>query len=178
MTAELSWRVPVAVADLPTEGKAFELAPDAATRSELAELAGVLAVPSLEANLHVAPDGGGGAIVSGTLRGVVTQDCVVTLEPFDNPISEEIFVRFAPPDSIAEESDRSIDFGSEDPPDPLVGGAFDLADVVAEFLTLAVDPYPRKPGAVFAAPDGGKAGKESSPFAALEKLKRQGRKKG
>jgi uncharacterized metal-binding protein YceD (DUF177 family) len=178
MTADLSWRVPVVVADLPLEGEEFNLVPDAATRAELARLAGVLAVPSLEANLHVAPDGGGGAIVRGPLRGVVTQECVVTLEPFDNPISEEIFVRFAPPDSIAEESDRSIDFGSEDPPDPLVGGAFDLADVVAEFLSLAVDPYPRKPGAVFAAPEGIKAGKESSPFAALEKLKDRGRKKG
>ena len=63
-----------------------------------------------------------------------------------------------------------VDIAADDPPDPLVNGAVDLAAVVAEFLALAVDPYPRKPGAVFSPPVE-PGGQGSSPFAELEKLK-------
>jgi len=55
----------------------------------------------------------------------------------------------------------------DDPPDPLIGGAVDLGSVVSEHLTLALDPYPRKPGAQFvepAAEDG-----VVSPFAQLRR---------
>jgi uncharacterized metal-binding protein YceD (DUF177 family) len=151
--------------------------PTAAEREVLARHAGVNAVPALAAKLHVIPDGSGGASVEGVLRGSVTQTCVVTLEEFDNPVEETISLRFAPPETIDGDPDGLIEVGDDDPPDPLVNGAVDLAAVVGEFLTLAVDPYPRKPGAVFESPAEPSAGKES-PFAALEKLKdRSGDKK-
>ncbi|MEX0589757.1 MAG: DUF177 domain-containing protein [Xanthobacteraceae bacterium] len=179
MAHELSWKFPVVVAGLPDDGKDFRLLPDEAARNSLAQHAGVLAIPALEARLHVRPDGGGGATVAGTMQGAVTQNCVVTLEPFDNPISDEISLRFAPPEAIAQESDGLIEIGADDPPDPLVGGALDLAAVVAEFLALAIDPYPRRPGAVFTPPGEDTARPESSPFAALAKLSgRQSDKNG
>ena len=69
----------------------------------------------------------------------------------------------------------SLDADS-DPPDAIVNGAIDLGALAVEFLTLALDPYPRKPGAEFAASDGaGLAdhGDQDSgnPFAALAKLR-------
>jgi hypothetical protein len=50
----------------------------------------------------------------------------------------------------------------------VAGGGVDLAAVLTEQLALALDPFPRKPGARFEAP--GTAG-ELSPFAALARLK-------
>ena len=48
----------------------------------------------------------------------------------------------------------------------------DLGAVATEFLLLGIDPYPRKPGAVFDAPaTGDPAG---HPFAALAALKKDG----
>jgi uncharacterized metal-binding protein YceD (DUF177 family) len=174
---DLEWKLPVVVSDLPPEGREYELVPNATERETLARHAGVIGVPALTANLQVTPDGSGGASVDGLLRGSVTQTCVVTLEEFDNPVDETISLRFAPPETIVDDPDGLIDIGEDDPPDPLVNGAIDLAAVVGEFLTLAVDPYPRKPGAVFESPADASAGKES-PFAALEKLKsRSGDKK-
>jgi uncharacterized metal-binding protein YceD (DUF177 family) len=129
----------------------------------------VLAVPKLVAKLKVSPDGRGGAEVAGRLEAKVRQTCVVSLDPFENRISEPIDIRFAPA-STARLAGGTIDVGLENPPDPLVDGTIDLAAVVAEYLTLAIDPYPRKPGAVFKPPKLGR-NKGESPFAALKKLK-------
>jgi uncharacterized metal-binding protein YceD (DUF177 family) len=170
VTELFAWKLPVVVAELPAEGRDYELIPNAAEREALARLAGVRAVPELSANLHVVPDGRGGASVDGVLRASVTQTCVVTLEEFDNRIEESVSMRLAPPEAISDNADGLVDIGADDPPDPLVDGAFDLAAVVSEFLALAIDPYPRKPGAVFESPAEPPVGK-GSPFAALEKLK-------
>ncbi len=46
----------------------------------------------------------------------------------------------------------------------------DVGAVATEFLLLAIDPYPRKPGAVFDAPKNDDPG--AHPFAALAALKK------
>jgi hypothetical protein len=167
MAETLTWSHPVVVADLPPEGVELALVPDAAARAELARHVGVLAVPALAAKLKVTPDGRGGAEVAGTLEATVQQTCVVTLDPFDNRLSESIDLRFSP---AAGNMDGAIDLNEIDLPDPLIGGTIDLVAVVAEFLALGVDPYPRKPGAVFEPPATG-ADKGESAFAALKQLK-------
>jgi len=53
--------------------------------------------------------------------------------------------------------------------DEATGEALDLAAYVVEALALALDPFPRKPGAVFVSP--APVG-ETSPFAALARLTR------
>src|SRR5271156_3377550 len=54
-------------------------------------------------------------------------------------------------------------------PEPLIGGVVDLGALATEFLILGLDPYPRKPGAVFELPQDVKP--EPGPFAALAGLK-------
>jgi hypothetical protein len=56
-----------------------------------------------------------------------------------------------------------------EPPDEIVNGKIDLGAVVAEFLALGLDPYPRKPGVDFDYKDPADA--EHNTFAALGKLK-------
>ena len=57
-----------------------------------------------------------------------------------------------------------------DPPEPIENGMIDLGRLATDVLLLAIDPYPRKPDAVFEpvviAPD-----PEDHPFAALKVLK-------
>ncbi|HQT52251.1 MAG TPA: DUF177 domain-containing protein, partial [Phenylobacterium sp.] len=58
-----------------------------------------------------------------------------------------------------------------DPPDVLADEEIDLSAYLIEQLALEIDPFPRKPGAVFEyAPDT----TDLSPFAALKKLKGEG----
>ena len=165
------WQFSVTVSDLPAGGTEFELVPDESVRAMLARQAGVLAVTKLIARVNVRPEGRAGAVVEGTLEAIVRQNCVVSLEPFDNRIEEKISLRFDSTQNVTVDSPQVVEVGGEDPPEPLVDGKLDLASVVAEFLTLSEDPYPRHPGAVFSPPSTDDADKESSAFAALAKLK-------
>jgi uncharacterized metal-binding protein YceD (DUF177 family) len=168
---EPAWSYEVELASVGREGQSFELVPDEATRARLAEAAGVVSVPSLTVHLEVRPTLADGAEVTGKLEGVVRQTCVVSLEDFDNPVAENIAVDFAAePESKATTDDEEE---IEDLPDPIVDGKIDLGALAAEFLILAVDPYPRKPGAAFAGPVLEEAPPEPkrSPFEQLSGLK-------
>jgi hypothetical protein len=167
------WSVPVRRDDVPESGLHLELTADAATRAAIAALAGVPAVARLEATFDVARQGKG-LRVDGEVSAAVEQTCVVTLEPMTSEIREPIDLIFMPaasaprPDEPAAE--KEIDPTAADEPEELVNGVADVGAVATEFLLLAIDPYPRKPGAVFDAPNAGEEG--AHPFAALAALKK------
>jgi uncharacterized metal-binding protein YceD (DUF177 family) len=171
-TVEPVWSHPLVVADIPDEGEDLTLVPDEETRVALARFSNVLAVPRLSAQLHLQPDGAGGAVVTGELDGTVRQNCVVSLEPFDNRVHEEIALRFAPEE--AAKADPDIDIEEADPSDAIRNGVIDLGAMVSEFLVLGIDPYPRKPGAVFTRPESAGGGEGNKPFAALARLRKNG----
>lgn len=169
------WIHPVAVAQLPAGESALDLSPGPATRQALAAHAGVLDLPELAAHLVIEPDTRGGARVTGRLTARVVQACVVTLEPVESVIDEAVSLRFAPDGSreaAKPGAEIEIPHQGVDPPEPVRDGSIDLGLALTELLVLAIDPYPRKPGAVFDA--GPEPAPEPSPFAALAKLKDDG----
>jgi uncharacterized metal-binding protein YceD (DUF177 family) len=101
----------------------------------------------------------------GRLRARVTQTCIVSLDDFNTTVTEDFHIRFVP---VGKDSDN------EDPesPDELVyeGVVIDLGEATAEQLGLALDPYPRKPGAVL--PEEGEPEAKPHPFAALAALRK------
>ncbi len=158
----------LAVSAVPPDGVEVEVAPDGAERLALAEFNDVVSVDAFVARLVVKPFGRDGLAVEGALEATATRICGVSLEPFPESVSELISVSFTPdarPD--AEPA------GDEDPPEPLVGGAVDLGAIASEFFTLALDPYPRKPGAAFAH-EAEEGDERLSPFAALKGLGKEG----
>jgi hypothetical protein len=105
----------------------------------------------------------------------VEQTCVVSLDPVENDVEELIDVTFAPPDQISAmpksvQKEQGDDAEIPDLPEPIVNGAIDLGKLATEFLVLGIDPYPRKPGAAFAAPET-PPDPDEHPFAALRALK-------
>jgi hypothetical protein len=124
------------------------LSADAPTRQALAKADGLVGLAALDADFHVARQGLSSFNVTGTVRAKITQICVLTLEPFDSDVVEEVDVDYAEAPA-ATQADTLLAAQSADrhPPDPIEGGAIDLA---AEFLALGLDPYPHKPGAEFA----------------------------
>jgi hypothetical protein len=185
---------PLAVDEVPPEGVDVTISATEAERQAIAAADGLEGLAKLEGNLHVAPWRKGGLAVTGEMRARVTQICVVTLDAFDSEVVEPIDVKFAPvatPHGLAS-SERLVvsasrprrrgakpqeapapvvEFEGEDPPDPLVEGHIDLGALVAEFLALALDPHPRKPGIAFAETHVATSGPAESPFAELERLK-------
>ncbi|MGB8401495.1 YceD family protein [Bradyrhizobium sp.] len=169
------WRVPVAVAQIPDAGLHRDIEADATTRGAMADVADLREVLFASASFDVMPGSGGRFHVTGHVKARIGQTCVVTLEPIENDIDAPIDLTFAPPDQIrdladlvdeAAESDEEI----PDPPEPIVGGIIDLGRLATDVLLLAIDPYPRKPDAVFA-PVVEAADPRDHPFAALKALK-------
>ena len=110
--------------------------------------------------------------VAGHVSATVGQTCVVTLEPIENEVDEEIDLQFAPTAAAApaDHGGAGVAIDARDGPEPLTGGVVDLGVLATEFLILGVDPYPRKPGAVL---EVSSAGDDSvKPFAVLAALKK------
>jgi hypothetical protein len=165
------WSVPVAVPEIPDAGVTLDLTADEAAREAVAKAAGVNTVTRLKASFHLVPDERGGVHVVGTVTATVAQTCVVTLEPVLNDVAEAVDLVFSPIQTDHEVRDLDLS-NLEGAPEPLVGGVVDLGALATEFLILGIDPYPRKPDAVFEAPPE-KQGDEG-PFAGLAALKRDG----
>jgi uncharacterized protein len=167
------WSVAVTVVQIPEFGLHREIEAGPAERDAMAALGGLQSIASATAALDLTPVGEGRVRVVGRVKARVTQTCVVTLDPVQNEVDEPIDLIFAPASQIRELADY-VDDGSEsetaDPPEPIVKGIIDIGRLATDALFLGLDPYPRKPDAVFEpvlAPDD----PEEHPFAALKVLK-------
>ncbi|MDD3836787.1 MAG: DUF177 domain-containing protein [Phenylobacterium sp.] len=160
----------IRLADLARGALVLDIAPDEAERKAIARRLGLIGLPALTAKITVRPwlDG---AEIGGRFEAVVTQECGVTLDPFDQEVAGDIDVRVVPPGSPHAPSDPAgeleLDPDAPDQPDELAGEEIDLGEYLVEHLALEIDPFPRKPGATFEYenPEG-----DDSPFAVLKGL--------
>ena len=174
------WRVPVVVAQIPDTGlhRAFEASD--ATRAAMADIAGLREIMSASASFDLTLKSGGRVHVTGEVRARIGQTCVVTLDPIENEIDEVIDLMFAPSEQIpslsalVEEAAESDDEEIPDPPEPIVNGVIDLGRLATDALFLAIDPYPRRPDAVFE-PPAEIIDPADHPFAALKALQSDGK---
>jgi hypothetical protein len=179
MTEESLFSRVVRVDHLPREGQVVTIEANLTEREELASFYRLPDIAALTATLRLEPWGRGGARVTGAVHGVLTQLCIVSVEPFPATVDEDVDVRFAPPTaaerkSSAEHEDQTFSLADEDEPDPIIDGKIDLGALTAEFFALGLDPYPRKPGAAL---DEERTNSEPtvSPFAALAQRDKAGR---
>ena len=175
------WRVPVAVSQIPETGLHREFEADLMERRAMAEIAGLREIASARASFDMTLKSGGRVHVTGHVVARVGQTCVVTLDPIDNEIDEPVDLMFAPPEQIR--LSNLVDEGAEseteipDPPEPIINGVIDLGRVATDALFLAVNPYPRKPDAVFE-PHVEATDPRDHPFAALGALRPGGKSDG
>jgi len=167
---ERLWSVPVAVSEVSEAGRHFDLVADAATRAAIAAHAGIVGIPRFVASFDVTRQGRSGLRVVGQVSATVEQTCVVTLEPMENEIVEPVDLAFTPASGPAAQQ-AEVEIPVEDAPEELVGGVVDLGAIAIEFLVLGIDPYPRRPGAIFEAPES-RQDERAGPFAGLAALKR------
>ncbi len=170
---------PIAVDSL-SEGREFVLEIHAGVeeRAALARRFDLVSLDSLTATVGATRTAGGDVRMAGRLKADVVQTCVVTLEPVPAAIETEFARLFSPAATIEAREEIVLAPEDDEPPEPLTGGAMDAGEVVAETLGLALDPFPRAPGAALpslAADSGEKENipEKSGAFAALAKLKEQ-----
>ncbi|MBT4464110.1 MAG: DUF177 domain-containing protein [Rhodospirillaceae bacterium] len=145
-------------------------------RAALAKRFDLLDLSELTVDAVISPSKKGQIRLSGSFKAQLTQACVVTLKPVESQI-EATFERIFSEKTEAwygSESEPDEDGAGmqKEPPEPLIEGCLDVGEVVAEQLSLEMNPFPRVAGAEF---EGSKNDDDDddgpeSPFAVLETL--------
>jgi uncharacterized metal-binding protein YceD (DUF177 family) len=181
LTNEFSRRL--LVEPWPDEGMAVDVSADTAERRSLAERFDLLEVRALRGHGRLERHGAE-LVLRGCLEAEVVQECVVSLEPVPARIRHPVErryrlggtgdatrARFEPRGTVVVDDDDEAEV------EPVIGRKVDVGEAFAEELGLALEPYPRAPGAS-ALESGplasyvsvGSEDRPSEPFAALRQL--------
>lgn len=162
-------------------GTALEIAASDSECRALAKRFGFLGLQGFAARVTVDLQPGGQVVVEGRLRGKIVQACVLSLEPVTQELDDAFRIVFKK--DLAEERDpesgEAVLNAQADAPEPLTGNMLDVGEIVAEQLSLAAEPYPRRAGVkledILPKPRGGHRrdapGQQRHPFAGLAALR-------
>jgi uncharacterized protein len=163
----------VATGDIPTGGRRYHIEAGAEERQRLAEALGIVAIPALTADIEVRRLHGATFEVRGALSARVVQTDVVTLDPVEQEIAEEVDMALSPADEDIPRRHVPADAEEAGAVDSYRHGRIDLGVILSEHLALGLDPYPRGAGVEFEERLEDK-GPDASPFAALAALRGKG----
>ncbi len=170
----LSHRVPVV--SLPADGRTVEIV---ATKEELlaiADACNLVSVDSFTAHFFITKGRGSLIAVQGSLDAGVIQTCGVTLESVEEHVCTDIGLTYTLDSESRNPDAIEFDYAEDDPPEPVIEGHIDFGTVAMEHFALNLNPYPRKPQALFSSealadqektPDSAASG----PFSALSSMK-------
>jgi uncharacterized metal-binding protein YceD (DUF177 family) len=173
MSEVLAWSY--RTAEIPEAGLRQTRAATEAERVLAAAALDVVSCERIEAEFAIRATGKGHYRLAGKVAALLTQSCVVTLEPIAQTAEGTFDVEFWPPLEVPQNAEEEVEALSAAEIEPIEHGRIDVGRIVYEALSAAIDPYPRKAGAEFAADKLGiEPASESGPFAALKKLKDPG----
>lgn len=187
-TARPEWQHLIDVREIGKVPVRLSIEAGAAERGALSQRVGVSSIDSLKADLILEREKGGMTLhVTGRLMADVTQKCVITSEPVHSRIEEDFEGWFADPEQAVSftkvKREKEMEKGPADfpileeheDPEPIVDGQIDVGELTAQYLSLAIDPYPQAPGVVYQAaapaPAGPEAKARRNPFEALKDWK-------
>lgn len=167
--------IPVAIDATPVE------------RAAIADALSIAAVDQLSLTGRIEPSGRSNWRFEGRLQAAAVQSCVVSLDPAPQAIDEPLIRHWSPnaatdgatygANGLEDAAFIALDLEAEDDaPEPLED-AVDLGAAAVEALALALEPYPRAPGAALEHAEARPAGAEPltdeaiRPFAGLAALK-------
>ena len=141
MTPE--WSRPIRIDTIGEGERNVAIEADADERRRLAGRFVLLAIDRLEAQFTLRREGGA-IVAAGRVTADVTQACSITAEPLPAQVDEPVELRFV--EAYAGEEELELSADALDTL-PIEGGAIDLGEAAAETMALALDPFPRAPGA-------------------------------
>ena len=155
---------------------AVEVQANAAECAALAERCDILAVDNLTARLTLTSSKGSDLVkIQVKLDATIDQACIVTL----GPVKEEIHENYTEVHTTSEEALVAPDDvdGTEDQPIELIENEkVDIKELVAQWIVLSMDPFPRSADTPFYEHIEQKTNEEGTkthtPFSVLEKLKK------
>jgi len=147
------------------------LTPDADAIKRIVRALDLQSLDLFEVDINLVPTVSGWRL-DGRVMADAVQTCGLTLEPLPVHIDRKFSIQMVEATEREPEDDAEIDLElDDDSADQIEGGSLDLGQYAVEQLALSLDPFPRKPGAVFEQP---KEPGEISPFAVLKGLQSKG----
>ncbi len=183
------WSYMIEADDITVEGRTFTISAAPEECKDIARRLQVVSVEALTADILLKREPGGHVIrAEGEVKALVTQNCVVSLEPVAEEVCEPIsawYMDEAQAVSFARARHERLGRGAEaelpvleekDDPEPIIDGQIDLGELAAQYLALGVNPYPHKEGVVSDNIEKAdsvplKAPSRPNPFEALKKWK-------
>ena len=152
-TAELKSEFlrPVDVTTLPQTGRHYKFDATPEERAALSERFGILAIDAFLAECFLKPVRGQKGVryqLDASIKAEIVQACSITLEPVPETVEDSFTVLFVDKDFDELVERQEIEFAyDEEDIEPLTGNEVDLGEQLAQHLSLAMNPYPRKQGA-------------------------------
>lgn len=137
---------PVSAETIGQRDRLHEIEATEGERAALARRFGLVAVEAFRATVRLRRVSKGLIEAKGSFLADVVQTCVVTLEAVPARLAEEFTVLYsaAPP---RPQREVVVAAEADDPPEAITGGLIDLGETAVQQMALALDPYPRAPGA-------------------------------
>ncbi len=161
----------VDVEAIPSAGLTLQIDASPAERERIAAAFRLVAVTALGGAVEVSRDRDRTVRIDGRVVADIVQSCVVTLEPVAQHIDETIDLRLVPAGEEAPAVHEVVVEVGDDEPETYAGSSIDVGALALEHVAMAIDPYPRVPGAELPAGLNDEDRAADSPFAALRKLK-------
>lgn len=174
----------VNVLTLPTRGLDVEIKPDVGALVALAALNGLVRIEDFAATVALKRWHKDGIRATGHIQASLVQSCGVSLQDVSQHLETDIDTVLLPDTSKlakriedGQADEILIDPEGDDAPDLFELPWLDVGDIVQEFFALAIDPFPRAPGAEAAALSTAKDTSDDgddekpNPFAKLASLK-------
>lgn len=167
MLPEFSRPVPLARLGRDPFRQAIEATPE--ERERLARRFGLVALDRLCAAVALTRQSGASVLLEANFEAEFVQECVVSLEPVRGTVRQRFSLSYGP--AATAERDLEIDSAAVTF-EPIAGDAIDVAEAVAQELSLALPAFPRDPGAALATVS---AEAEERPLAALARWRTEDR---
>ena len=152
-----------------SDERTVRIAADEGERARLAARFGLIRIDRLKASVTLRRDAAG-ILARGRVTADVVQACSITGDPLDARVDEPLELLFVEP-SGHDADEIELDGSALDTVE-ITGGGIDLGEAAAETMALALDPFPRGPGAAAALGEAGVLSEEEAgPFGALAGLK-------
>lgn len=154
------WCVEIEAENISDKPLRMKIAADDDARAALARRLHISELISLTAAVTFIRAPGNPAVhATGEFKAHIRQSCVVSGDPVTSDITESFEAWFADKSKMASiakaRREQALRAGGaempimeeQDDPEPIIDGMIDAGEMVVQFLSLAINPFPRAPGA-------------------------------
>ncbi len=138
---------PVDVTTIGAKGRKFEFQASEEERAALAERYSIVSIDQLDSICVITPAKSGRYNLSADFTARLVQLCSISLDPVEEVISGKFRIILQQPERSSHPERAEIDFDFDESDIEMIhSNLVDMGELIAQHLSLEINPYPRKAG--------------------------------